>query len=41
MFSQNLAKHFRGFDSGFTELHTELDAEILLEFAICHRQNET
>jgi hypothetical protein len=33
-------KHFEGFSSGFTELHTELDAGMLLDFAICHRQNE-
>jgi hypothetical protein len=41
MFFKSITKHFRGFGSGFTELQTELDAEILLELAICHRQSET
>jgi hypothetical protein len=34
-------KHFKGFDSGFTELHAKLDADMLLNFAIHHRQNKT
>jgi hypothetical protein len=34
-------KHFKGFGSGFTELHIKLDADKLLDFAIHHRQNET
>jgi hypothetical protein len=34
-------KHFKGFSSGRTELHTKLDADTLLDFAIHHRQNET
>jgi hypothetical protein len=36
-----LTKHFRGFGSGFTELHAKLDAEMLFDFAIHRRQNET
>jgi hypothetical protein len=32
---------FQGFGSGFTELHAELDAATLLDFAIHHRHNET
>jgi hypothetical protein len=32
---------FQGFSSTFTELHTKLDADTLLDFAIHHRQNET
>jgi hypothetical protein len=32
---------FQGFSSGFTELHAELDADTLLNFAIHHRQNKT
>jgi hypothetical protein len=31
----------RGFDSGFTELHTKLDADMVLDFANYRRQNET
>jgi hypothetical protein len=38
---QNLTKHFKGFSSGFTELHAKLHADTLLDFSICHRQNET
>jgi hypothetical protein len=34
-------KHFKGFGSGFIELHGKLDADTLLDFAIHHRQNET
>jgi hypothetical protein len=34
-------KHFKGFSSRFTELHTKLDADILLNFAINCRQNKT
>jgi hypothetical protein len=38
---QNLTKHFKDFSSGFTELHTKLNADTLLDFVIHHRQNET
>jgi hypothetical protein len=31
---KSLMKHFKGFGSGFTELHTKLDAETLLDIAI-------
>jgi hypothetical protein len=31
----------KGFGSGFTELHAKFDEDILLDFAIHHRQNET
>jgi hypothetical protein len=41
MFSKSLAKHFKGFGSGFTELHTKPDADMLLDFAIHRRQNKT
>jgi hypothetical protein len=41
MFSRSLTKHFKGFGSGFTELHAKLDADTLLDFAIYCRQNET
>jgi hypothetical protein len=41
MISESLMKHFRGFGSGFTELHAKLDADMLLNFAIHRRQNET
>jgi hypothetical protein len=35
MFSKSLTKHFKGFGSGFTELHLmQLDANTLLDFAI-------
>jgi hypothetical protein len=30
-------KHFKGFGSGFIKLHTKLDADTLLDFAIHHR----
>jgi hypothetical protein len=41
MFSKILTKHFKGFGSGFAELHVKLDADTLLDFAIHRRQNET
>jgi hypothetical protein len=41
MFSKSLMKHFKGLGSRFTELHTKLDADTLLDFAIHRRQNET
>jgi hypothetical protein len=41
MFSKNLTKHFKGFGSGFTELHAKLDTGTLLDLAIHRRQNET
>jgi hypothetical protein len=41
MFSKNLMKDFKAFSSGFTELHATLDADMLLDFAIHRRQNET
>jgi hypothetical protein len=31
----------QGFCSRFTELHTKLDADTLLDFAIHHRENKT
>jgi hypothetical protein len=40
-FSKNLTTYFKGFGSGFTELHTKLDADTLLDFASHRRQNET
>jgi hypothetical protein len=33
-------KRFKGFGSGFTELHAKLDANALLDFASHRRQNE-
>jgi hypothetical protein len=43
--SKSLTKHFKGFGSGFTELHTslftKLDAETLLDFATHRRQDKT
>jgi hypothetical protein len=39
-FSKSLTKHFKASGSGFTELHTKLDADTLLDFAIHRRQNE-
>jgi hypothetical protein len=39
MFSESLTKLFKGFGSGFTELHAKLDADTLLDFAI--HLNET
>jgi hypothetical protein len=41
MLSKSLTKHFKGFSSGFVELHAKLDADMLLNFAIHRRQNET
>jgi hypothetical protein len=41
IFSESLMKHFKAFANGFTELHTKLDADTLLEFAIHCRQNGT
>jgi hypothetical protein len=41
MFSIRLTKHFKVFGGGFTELHTKLDADTLLNFAIHRRQDET
>jgi hypothetical protein len=41
MFSKSFTKHFKGFGSRFTELHAKLDADMLLDFAIHRRQNET
>jgi hypothetical protein len=40
MFSKTVTNHFKGFGSGFTELHAKLDADTLLDFAIHHRQKE-
>jgi hypothetical protein len=37
-FSKNLTKHFKGFGSGFTELHAKLDADMLLDFAVRPRK---
>jgi hypothetical protein len=34
-------KHFMGFSRGFTKLHTKLDADTLLNFAMHRKQNET
>jgi hypothetical protein len=41
MFCINLMNHFKGFGNTFTELHTKLDADRLLDFAVHCRQNET
>jgi hypothetical protein len=41
MFSESLTKHFKGFGSGFTELHAKLDADTLLDFDIHRRKKET
>jgi hypothetical protein len=41
MFSKSLTKHFKGFGSGFIELHAKLDADMLLDLAIYRRQNGT
>jgi hypothetical protein len=40
MFSKNLAKHLKGFSSGFTELHAKLVADAFLHFAILRRQKQ-
>jgi hypothetical protein len=36
-----LTKRFKGFGSGFTELHAKFDADTLLDSAIHRRQKET
>jgi hypothetical protein len=41
MFSKSLMKHFKGFGNGINELHTKLDADTLLDFAIHRSQKET
>jgi hypothetical protein len=41
MFSKTLTKHFKGFGSGFAELHAKLEAAMLLDLAIHSRQDET
>jgi hypothetical protein len=41
MFYKSLTKHFKGFSSGFTELHAKIDVNTLFDFAIHRRQNET
>jgi hypothetical protein len=41
MLTINLIKHFKGFSSRFTKLHTKLNADTLLDFAIHCRQNIT
>jgi hypothetical protein len=41
MFSKGHTKHFKGFGSGFKELHAKFDADSLLNFAIHRRQKET
>jgi hypothetical protein len=41
MLSKSLTKHFKAFGSVFTKLHAKIDADTLLDFAICRRQNET
>jgi hypothetical protein len=40
IFSKSLMKHLKGFDSGFTEFHAKLDADMLIDFAIHRRQNK-
>jgi hypothetical protein len=40
MFSKSVTKLFKGFGSGFTELHAKLDVDTLLYFAIHRRQNK-
>jgi hypothetical protein len=37
MFSKSITKHFKGFGSGFTELHTKLDADTVPDFAISYK----
>jgi hypothetical protein len=39
--SKCLTKDFKGFCSGFTELHAKLNADTLLDSAIHCRKNET
>jgi hypothetical protein len=41
MFSESLTKLFKGFGSGFAELHVQFDAGALLDFVIHRRQIET
>jgi cellulose synthase/poly-beta-1,6-N-acetylglucosamine synthase-like glycosyltransferase len=41
MFSKSLTQHFKGFRSGFTDLHAKLDADTLLDFDILRSQKET
>jgi hypothetical protein len=41
MFCKSLTKHFKGFGSGFAELHEKFDSDTLLDFAFHRRQNET
>jgi hypothetical protein len=41
MFSKSLTKHFKGFNSIFTELRSKTNAGTLLDFVIHRRQNET
>jgi hypothetical protein len=41
MCTKGLTEHFRALNIGFTELHTKLDADTLLSFAIHYRQNKT
>jgi hypothetical protein len=41
MFSKSVTKHSKGLGSRFTELHTKLHADTLLDFAVHHRQNKT
>jgi hypothetical protein len=38
---QRIKKHFKGFSNRFTELHAQLDADMLLDFANHRRQNKT
>jgi hypothetical protein len=38
---KRLTKHFKGFSSGFTELHTKFAADTLHNFASHHSQNKT
>jgi hypothetical protein len=40
MFSKSL-KYFMGFGRGFSELHTKLDADTLLDYVIHRQQNKT
>jgi hypothetical protein len=40
MFSKSPTKHFKGFGSGFPELHANLHADTFLDFAIHHRKKE-
>jgi hypothetical protein len=39
MVSESHTKHFKGFGSGFIELHAKLDSDTSLDFAI--NRNET